>query len=229
MNGQFVPPAAAADGRPPAPWWADTDMEALRLFAALALSCLLHAAVVFLPFLGKSVIDTRLSLKGSQKMPAFINATLATVGETRFTARSVPPAELIKPEAEAVDGPAEAEQRKPQAGAEGAGLLPIPALGYYTTDQLTKRPQPVTAIELDAPEISAIVVSGKIILRLWISESGSVADVEVEKTELPEAFSRTAIAAFKKLRFAPGERNGMPVGTVMLIEVSYDDGRRPAP
>jgi protein TonB len=233
MNGRFPSPAASADAdadtRGPVPWWADTDAEALRLVGALALSCLLHAAVAFLPFLGKSVVETRLALKGSQKTPPVINATLAMSGENRLTPASVPPADVIEPEAAAVDRPAEEERLQSQTGAEGADLLPVPAQGYYTTDQLTKRPQPLSTVELDPPGIKPIVVSGKIVLKLWISESGSVADAEVETTDLPELFARTAVAAFKGLRFTPGERNGLPVGTVMLIEVIYDDGRLPAP
>ena len=69
------------------------------------------------------------------------------------------------------------------------------------------------------------MASGKLVLKLWINELGLIADIAVEQSGLPEAFSRTAVAAFKDLRFAPGERNGLAVGTVMRIEVNYDDGR----
>jgi TonB family protein len=65
------------------------------------------------------------------------------------------------------------------------------------------------------------------ILKLWISELGKVVEVEVEKSELPEAFSSAAINAFKQLQFTAGERHGLPVGSVMRIEVSYIDGRLP--
>jgi TonB family protein len=231
MNGQVPPPfpPAVAPERQRAPWSTDPEWEPLRLMLALALSCLLHAAVVFLPFLGESAKETRLALKGRQKVPHVLNATLSFVGENRFSAESVPPAAEIVPEAPPVEQPGAEEQFQARPGAEGADLLPIPALPYYRTDQLTKRPQPIAAVDLDPPEIAPIVVSGKIVLRIWINEFGSVSDVEVEKTELPEMFARAAVAAFKNLRFAPGERNGRPVGTVMRIEVTYDDGRMPAP
>jgi TonB family protein len=242
MNGQFVPPEPSSPSpsasstacdyprlNQPAPWWADPEAEALHLLAALALSCLLHAALVFLPFFGRSAVETRLALKSSQKMPPVVTVTLRLAGENRFDVKSVPPAAVIEPAAAAVERPAVEGQLQAQTGAEGADLLPLPALGYYTTDQLTKRPQPVSAIELDSTETSPIVVSGKIVLRIWINEFGSVADVELEASDLPEVFSRTAIAAFKSLRFAPGELNGLPVGTVMRIEVNYDDGRLPEP
>jgi hypothetical protein len=112
---------------------------------------------------------------------------------------------------------------------EGIGLLPIPAPTYYTTDQLTKRPRPTAEAELDTPETKPIFAAGTIIMKLWINELGDVIAVDVEKTDLPEIFSRTAVAAFRNLRFIPGEINGQPVGTMMRIEVVYNDGRMPAP
>jgi TonB family protein len=230
MNGQFppaVPPPGAPLGRLTL-WLADPDRAALRLLAALALSCLLHGAVILLPYLGLSSPETRLARKGRQNPPHVINATLAPAGEHEFSAVNVPAATTSVPEPSAPDRPADEERPGTQQRAEGAGLLPLPAPAYYTTDQLTKRPQPVVNAELDVAEIRPFVVSGKMILKLWINEFGAVADVTVETTELPEVFSRTAVAAFKGMRFVPGERNGQPVGTVMRIEVSYDDGRLPA-
>jgi len=112
---------------------------------------------------------------------------------------------------------------------EGIVLLPIPAPTYYTTDQLTKHPQPTGEAELDTPEIRPILASGTIVLKLWISELGDVIAVDVEKTDLPEIFSRTAVAAFRNLRFVAGEINGLPVGTMMRIEVTYGDGGKPLP
>ena len=111
--------------------------------------------------------------------------------------------------------------------AVGIGLLPIPAPTYYTTDQLTKRPQPTAEAKLDTPETWPIIASGTIILKLWINERGDVISVDVEKTDLAEIFSRTAVEAFKQLHFDPGEINGRRVGTMMRIEVTYDDGRKP--
>lgn len=227
MNGQFLPSIPPPVSRRLTPW-ADPDSAALRLLAALTLSCMLHGAVVFLPFLGQSAAETRLALKGRHSPPRAINATLELAGEHKFSVVNVPVATPIVPDQSAPERAADEERPPTQQRAEGAGLLPLPAPAYYTTDQLTKRPQPVAAADLDAEAIRPILASGKIILKLWINEFGVVADVVVETTELPDVFTRTAVAAFKGLRFVPGERNGRPVGTVMRIEVTYDDGRLPA-
>lgn len=227
MNGRFLPSAA-----PPRfalrrllRWSADPDAVALRLGAALALSSLLHVALILLPFLGQSAAEKHLVLKGKQNPPPVINATLASLGEHKFIDVAMPAAAQSVPDPSAADRPADAAQPLTQQHAEGAGLLPLPAPVFYTMDQLSKRPQPLAEANLDPEAIRPIVASGKIILKLWINEFGVVTDAAVEKTDMPGVFSQTAIAAFKGLRFSPGERNGQPVRSLMRVEVTYDDGR----
>lgn len=111
------------------------------------------------------------------------------------------------------------------AAKQGAAVLPLPAIRFYGTRELSKRPQPLGQADLDAPEIKMIVASGTMILKLWIDESGDVIEVEVEKTELPAILSDLTRASFRRLRFVPGERMGVPVGSVMRIEVNYADNR----
>jgi TonB family protein len=105
--------------------------------------------------------------------------------------------------------------------ARGSDLLPVPAPTYYSTDQLTKPPQPTSEPRLDVPRSVARSVSGKVVLKLWIDERGKVDLVEVESSNLPQAVAGTAAAAFGKLRFAPGEIDGTRVRTLMRIEVAY--------
>ncbi|MCX7174329.1 MAG: TonB family protein [Proteobacteria bacterium] len=201
MNGQIssLVPASGHSGNFPC---------RRRLVAALAMSCVLHIALVVAAYLGENNREHSV-VAAKNQMPA------------RPFSASLKVAEQIKPA-----GPR--ETAVPVERTDGMGLLPFAAPTYYTTDQLSKRPQPLGSADLDAPEINPIVASGKMILKLWIDESGKVIDVDIEKTELPEVFSLSALAAFKRLRFAPGERGGVRVGSVMRIEVSYDDGRVPA-
>jgi hypothetical protein len=197
--------------------------DSKRLFAALMASCLMHAAIVFAPYLGASVSVSRPAVQGGQKAePARpLNATLTL--ENQAAATAAPPAtggSVADPSAHRM---ADEEPRPALDRALGIGLLPIPAPTYYTTDQLTKRTRPISAPQLDAPELGPVYASGTLILKLWIDELGDVISVDVEKTDLPEAYSRTAVAAFKNVRFVPGEINGRRVGTMMSIEVSYSD------
>ncbi|MFA7269073.1 MAG: hypothetical protein WC073_07000 [Sterolibacterium sp.] len=232
MNGQIPPPAPDSSGtaascphRVLAPAPAST-----RLFVALLASCSLHAAAVILPYLGSGGgKDQRTMPGGKQKALRGFTVTLASTAKAPFVIAESPKQEGRYPDASSPARNPTGESPLPQELGEGVGLLPIPAPTYYSAEQLTKRPQPLTEASLDTPEISQIIASGKIVLKLWINDLGEVVDVETEKSELPEAFSRTAIAVFRQIRFAAGELHGQPVGSVMRIEISYVDGRLPPP
>jgi TonB family protein len=198
-----------------------------RLLAALMASCLLHAAVVVMPYFGASSMVSPV---------AVLKPGPDRVLQVRLLLDSAPPgaaAGSSEARASAPDPqgrrPEDGERRAAAERALGADLLPIPAPAYYTSDQLTKRPEPRSQPALLAPELGPSIPSGKVILKVWVTELGNVASVEVEKSDLPEAVSRSAAAAFGKLRFAPGQLNGRPVGSMMRIEVIYYDGAGPPP
>lgn len=228
MNGRIIPAQAAAPPAGPGFGFDDRAAVTLRLLFALVLSCLLHAAVVFLPLLGMSTRAGRLAAEARKVSPPVLEAQLVPAGEReqRGPDAGIMSAAELRAQQPAADTISSAPNQPvaPQPAA-GIDLLPLAAPVYYTTDQLSKRPQPLAAAELDTPQLRAIVASGKIVLTLRINEFGAVVDVTVEKSELPEAFSRSAAAAFKAMRFTPGERNGQPVATIMRIEVDYDDNR----
>lgn len=202
MNGQFPSPDA-----PPDHYGKFRDRH--RLVTALTVSCLLHLALLAAPYIGER---TRESAPAARQGQALAQRFTASLGAVR---QSIP-----------VSLADIATSPEPE---EGVGVLPFAAPHYYTTDQLSKRPQPLASADLEGPDILPIVASGTIILKLWIDEFGDVNEVEVERTELPEVFSRSTTAAFKRLRFTPGERGGVRVGSLMRIEVSYDDARSRAP
>lgn len=231
MNGRIHTPSGEPE-QPPSVVADDQDMELLRLCAALAASCFLHAAILFLPYLGTSIKQPRAGSGTTESVRQGLHVTLRTLNSAGPAAFSVAPAKMPAPAetpialllADHMEMDA-AEFRPAQHLSEGADLLPIPAPLYYTTDQLTKRPQSNGITELDPPDLLPIVAAGKIVLKLWISDLGEVNEVEIEKSEMPEAFSRQAVAAFKRLRFLPGEKNGVRVGSIMRIEVEYNDVR----
>lgn len=194
-----------------------------RLFLAVAASCLLHAAILSITFGERSQPIYPFS-HSSGTAPIVITARLLEAtgssaptrphGGSSAADTSSPQQNIMEPEAREV---------KPLV--EAAGLLPLPGPVFYTTDQLTKRPRAISVAELDTPVTMPYIVRGKLILQLWIDGSGKVVDVVVEDSNLPAVFAETAGNAFKRSRFTPGERNGVPVGSVMRIEVSYDDMR----
>lgn len=203
--------------------------DSVRLFAALIISCLLHAALVFIPYLGASASVPRPAVQGGRESEAarVLNVTLAL---EKSPAATVAGASAGGSVTDASAHPMANEESRPALDrAMGMGLLPLPAPAYYTTDQLTKRVQPTSAPKLDAPELGPVFASGTVILKLWIDELGDVIAVDVEKTDLPVAYSKTAVAAFRNVHFVPGEVDGRHVGVMMRIEVTYGAGSRPVP
>jgi hypothetical protein len=202
-----------------------------RFYTALTVSCLLHALLAYMPQIGATTADFRSVMQGGHKPRGghILNATLLMEkGAVAIVA------EHSALEASAADSPdhrmANEKSNLSQVRALGVGLLAIPEPIYYTTDQLTKRPQPISAPKLDVPEMGTIPFSsGMVILKLWINEVGAVVSVDLEKRDLPIAISRSAVAAFGNLRFVPGEINGRRVRTMMRIEVTYDDGPQLSP
>lgn len=106
---------------------------------------------------------------------------------------------------------------------DGLGVLPVSPPAYFTADKLTKPPKAIAVPDLGAPEIQQVAGSGKLVLKLWIDDQGAVVDAAPEPNALPEIFSRTAVEAFKRSRFTPGERDGVKVGSLIRVELSYYD------
>lgn len=199
------------------------------ILVALLTSSLLHGAVVMLPYLGASSRESPETANPAPAKASRLTAVLATPAKAplNLPAPEEPPLEpeAAAPEESPTDEPPNREHR------EGADVLPIDAPLFYPAEQLTERPKPVKArklnAEIDTPETQAIIASGKIILKLWINDLGEVVEVEIEKSDLPEIFGKSAANAFMNTRFSPGMRQGKHVGSVMRIEVTYADGRRP--
>jgi TonB family protein len=106
-------------------------------------------------------------------------------------------------------------------------LLPGPR--YYRTKELDVRPGIKTHVEPAYPESAARrFVTGKVVIRLFIDESGAVERVTTVKAEPPGYFEQAAERAFLAARFTPGMKGGRPVKVQMLLEVSFDGPPAPA-
>ena len=88
----------------------------------------------------------------------------------------------------------------------GNGVLP-PKRAYTTNPQYT-----------DAARKAK--VSGNVLLSLIVNESGTVRDVQVERSLRPD-LDQQAIAAVSTWRFEPATKDGLPVPVKMKVEVSF--------
>lgn len=197
-----------------------------RLAFALLASVGIHLCFIALPYVTQD--NARSHDTERPHRDAVMNVTLSN--KARHTEYAL---KAERPIADMENIPHSAAARH-DGGIHSVEAAPIPSVqlpltAYYAIEQVTKRPQPITVAQLDPPEVSPLLASGKIIMKLWINEWGGVNDVDVEKSDLPAKFSEAAIAAMKKMKFTPGEFYGRRVAVVTKIEIRYDDFRAPPP
>lgn len=68
-------------------------------------------------------------------------------------------------------------------------------------------------------EMKDIPGTGKAVIALWINERGGVDRVEMETSDLNSSFEKAVLDQFQAAHFQPAEREGVPVKSLMRIEV----------
>ena len=91
---------------------------------------------------------------------------------------------------------------------------------YLAAHELDRRPQIVSHVEPQFPAL-ALVPSGRVVLRLYIDEQGSVDSVAAETVDGNGAFEAAAREAFAAARFLPGIKDGVPVKALVRLEVLF--------
>jgi protein TonB len=189
--------------------FADEGMP--RLLSAVALSLLLHAALIVA--VGRNGGGDGGSGGGLQSPP--LVARLTAVVSDAATAvpvvtESSPPPVTEVPDARTVAATAASATRE---GDGAAGVY------YFKASELDRRPFPLTRIEVPAPE-SDPALAGAVMIRLRISESGRIDDARIMMSTGAREFEEAALREFTHARFHPGYRANVPVRSEMLIEVT---------
>jgi len=104
------------------------------------------------------------------------------------------------------------------AAPSGRALASAP--DYLPANLLNVGPRPLQDIEPEYPE-AANSRSGKVVLRLLISDTGHVDDVAVVRAHPPGVFDASALEAFSKALFSPGLAGGIAVKSQMTVEVEF--------
>ena len=217
--------------------WSDSSSANIShpgaLALALLLSGLLHALAIVFPYFDEAGYREAAVASGAPVRRAEFSVSLNRSAAGERAALLVVKAPPARPEPESGIDDNSVKKRDARVPAMipevRQSILPLPGIDYYATKALTVKPKALGEAVLDPAEIAAIVASGKVVLVLRIDERGEVVDVSVEHSDLPDVITETAVQAFLKLPFAPGELDGRKVGAVMRIEVRYDDDRLPAP
>jgi protein TonB len=167
-----------------------------RLGAALAVSLAGHAGLAW--YAGGLLAPLRAE---PGRRPAPIQATLAEIAET--TTRS-------------------------QGAVHGSSNVARPALRlpgrpYIPAEKLDVRPLIMTHVMPEYPADIITGARGRVVLRLFISADGTPDSVQVAHAEPRGVFDQAAVDAFARARFTPGKKDGEPVPSIMLIEVTFGD------
>jgi hypothetical protein len=175
-----------------------TESDLNHLYAALLLSCLLHAMLLFAsPWLMEKSAPTLASRDA----------------ENSLVARLVP---LRSAEGTAPD-PRLDDRKQAQAAPQNSKKE-----SFFPEDKLTKLPHFKGEMILDIPEARQLTSSGSMVMRLWIDSLGRVTSIEIDETNLPPEYTSAVAATFSKIRFEPGEINGRPVGGILKFEVTHN-------
>ncbi|MFY9328280.1 MAG: energy transducer TonB [Georgfuchsia sp.] len=183
-----------------------------RLIAALALSLVLHAAVLLNP--GRLLIADRIR-NGHPTEP--ISLTLLVPAKSHVVHSTVAPT------SKTLDAPPR-KNAMPEVIHHRPGLVLGP--WYFTSRYLHRQPRPLRPIwPVYPPELTE--VRGKVLLLLFINEKGGIDDYKILESEPADQFDPSVIAAFTHAVFAPGSIADIPVKSQMLIEVNFEPGLAP--
>ncbi|MHB1333066.1 MAG: energy transducer TonB [Sulfuriferula sp.] len=94
---------------------------------------------------------------------------------------------------------------------------------YYTAKQLDVQPRALAAINPVYPQGAvARGTAGWVVLKLKLDEHGTVEDVEVGDASPPGIFDQSALDAFHNAHFAPAQKDGRAVKSLVQIKVRYE-------
>ena len=110
-------------------------------------------------------------------------------------------------------------KEEPPAVLQRSRTTPIPPR-YFSAHELDRRPQILSHVEPNFPAL-ALAPAGRVVLRLYVDETGRVDTVAVESADRTGAFDAAAREAFAAARFLPGIKDGVPVKALMRIEVLF--------
>ncbi|MCA2998426.1 MAG: energy transducer TonB [Rhodocyclaceae bacterium] len=189
--------------------------KSLGLAFAVALSAILHLGLLLAP---TQRVQGEASVEGVQRYQAIIVQRTPTAAFPKEVSISAPLVESARSvrlgEARRDSRLAPAVQHPAQMRADKRFSEYIPRL------QLERPPVPIEEVQLEYPP-EALGQSGTVVLRLFVSEFGTVDEVEIVNAVPPGIFDSAAQRDFARVRFAPGTRFGLAVKSQLQIEVTY--------
>lgn len=140
-------------------------------------------------------------------------------GARGLPAQAAPALQVDLRVTQAAAAPAPQKRSRPPAP-EAAGR-------YYVARELDVRPAPRSPVEPAYPNDAYLRdISGRVLVRLYIGESGAVEKAVIVQAEPPGYFEEAVQQAFRAARFTPAMKHGRPVKAQVVLEVRYDSPHR---
>lgn len=97
---------------------------------------------------------------------------------------------------------------------------------YFPRSHLTRPAALQDEPQITAPPRAAgeAPASGKVVLRVFVGAGGAVERIDVASSTLPADYDAAAVAAFSRLRFRPGEIEGVAVTSEARFEIAFAAG-----
>lgn len=203
-----------------------------RLLVACTLSLLLHLALLLgIPVYPTGGVPQAVHLIYARLEPA-ANSEPQPREATLTPAEKpgVPVREDARPKPAATNTDPKRESRQ---AATAPASAPIAGIGlpssrdptYYPAKQLDVYPRPLEPIKLNYPDGAAAQrLDGVLLLLLLIDEFGVVNEASVVEARPEGYFDEAALSVFRATRFSPAQKNGHPVKSRVLLQVSYSYG-----
>jgi protein TonB len=132
------------------------------------------------------------------------------------------PAPVAEPPPPEPPAAAEPAPLTPPAEPPAALELPVPGQpDFFPVRMLDVLPRPVEEVPLVYPESAGGDQSGTVTLLLLIDELGMVVEASVLEADPPGVFDLAAVEAFRGTLFVPGQRDGRPVRSRLVVQVSF--------
>lgn len=188
-----------------------------RLVACLFLSAALHAVLAWLPakqpghaaLAQATVLTVQLPGQTSAAPEPPLNALAETSNEAPLTPPPPPSASQSEP---APNAPLEPNKDAPLQPGERH---------YYSEAELDVWPFAQGHIDVAPAALAGLKEGGKVVVHVWINDSGKVERISVERNELPPVYSQLAAEALTKTVFMPAMKNGHPVDSRIRVEIEY--------
>lgn len=228
----------------------ELSASARRVLAALLFSLGLHAAVIGLLHLAPPprapetarVFQVQLAQRqppaavavhkteksGVAVMTATASSPLAIKAAPRMTADTVAKAAVPLPAVTTEPEPV-ASSNLPAALPPVKSSLPVVAVpllvdnAYYTAKEVDVHPRTLQSVVPAYPEAAAnSSIQGWVLLRIKLDDTGRIEDIKVGDASPHGVFDQAALDAFVKARFAPAQKDGRAVKSLVEIKVRFN-------